>query len=100
MSFSVVSEIFLFWVGVQISPFLQLGPKSAHPKKRYTIGVSANFFWKKHMRHETAIVGPKPKQPKSRNSSYHLFVIYFACFLLFQQHKHNKNAETPIFVVF
>ena len=45
------------------------------------------------MRHETAIFGPK--KPKSRNSSYHFFA-----FLLFQQQKTPKLAETHIFIVF
>ena len=42
------------------------------------------------MRHETAIFGPK--NPKSRNSSYHFFA-----FFLFQQ---QKAPKSPIFMVF
>ena len=46
------------------------------------------------MRHETAIFGHK--KPKFINSSYHIFCL----FLLFQQQKAQKSAETPIFIVF
>ena len=44
------------------------------------------------MRHETAIFGPK--KPKFINFSYHLLLAYF---LLFQQQKTPKIAETPVF---
>ena len=60
MSFSVISENFLlFWVGVQNFPFLTTWPKKRAPKNTIKIGVSANFFLETHMRHETAIFGPK-----------------------------------------
>ena len=47
------------------------------------------------MRHETAIFGPK--KLNFINSSY---LFFFACFLLSQQQKTQKDAETPIFIVF
>ena len=43
------------------------------------------------MRHETAIFGQK--KPKFINSSYH----FFCPFLLIQQQKTQKSAETPNF---
>ena len=61
MSFSVISENFLlFWVGVQNFLFLTTWPKKRAPKKHYkNRGFSKLIFGKKHMRHETAIFGPK-----------------------------------------
>ena len=95
ISFSVISQIFHFfgWF-FKISLFWHLGPESAHPKNTIKIGVSGPFFWKADVRHETAIFGPK--KPKFINFSYH----FFAYFLLFQQQKTPKIAETPIFIVF
>ena len=74
MSFSVISQNFssFGWVS-KISPFWQLGPKSAHPQNTIKIGFQQTSFWKEHMRHETAIFGPKTK---SRNSSYHSFCLF------------------------
>ena len=46
------------------------------------------------MRHETAIFGPKNQNPEIP------VIIFFACFLLFQQQKTPNIAETPIFIVF
>ena len=76
-----------FQLSVKI--FLFLGgcpkfPKSAHPKNTIKVWVSANFFWKTHMRHETAIFGPK-----SLNSQIPV-IIFLACFLLSQQQKTQK----------
>ena len=97
MSFSVISENFLlFWVGVQNFPFLTTWPKKRAPKKHYkNSGFSKLFFWKTHMRHETAIFGPK--KLNFINSSYHFFL---PVFFSLNNRKHKKNAETPIFIVF
>ena len=46
------------------------------------------------MRHETAIFGQKNPNPEIP------VIICFAYFLLFQQQKTQKNAETPTFIVF
>ena len=76
MSFSIISENFFFfgWVS-KISLFWQLGPKSAHPKKHYkNKGFQQPFSGTKHMRHETAIFGPK--KTKFINSNYHLFCLF------------------------
>ena len=88
-----VKMFFIFGGGVQKLPFLTTWPRKRAPPNTIKIGVSANFFLKKVMRHETAIFGQK--KPKSRNSSYHFF-----CLFLFQQQKTPKLAETPIFIVF
>ena len=93
MSFSVISEIFpLFWVGVQNFPFLTTWPKKRAPKKHYkNRGFSILFFWKTHMRHETAIFGPK--KPKFINSSYHFFLLVF--FSL--NNRKHKKCRNPYF---
>ena len=93
MSFSVISENFLFfgWL-FKISLFWHLGPESLNPKNTIKIGVSGPFFWKADVCHETAVFGPKnPKFYKFQLS----FV--FACFLLFQQYKNTKIRWNPYF---
>ena len=89
-AFQLSVKIFFFfgWVS-KISLFWQLGPKSAHTKNTIKIVVSRPFFWKAVVRHETAIFGPK--KANFINSSYHFFLP------IFQQHKTQKIAETPIF---
>ena len=70
-----------FLVGVQHFPFLTTWPTKRAPKNTLKIWVSTRHFWKRDMRHETAIF-----EKKSRNSSCH----YFCLFLLFQRQKHNN----------
>ena len=79
MSFSVINQSFLFWVGVQNFLFWQLGylAQKAHPTNTFKLGVSANFFWEKHMRHETTIFGPKNKIQKFQLSFFCLFSCSF-----------------------
>ena len=45
--FQFVSQIVLFWVGVQDFPFLTTWPKKHAPQKTIKIGVSARHFLKK-----------------------------------------------------
>ena len=45
------------------------------------------------MRHETAFFGQKTQIQKFQLS-------IFSCLFLFQKHKTQKSAETPIFIVF
>ena len=94
-AFQLSVKIFFFFDRVsQNCLFLTPWPRKCAPRNTIKIGVSANFFWKKVMRHETAIFGPK--KPKFINSSY----LFFCLFLLLQQQKTQTSAETPIFIVF
>ena len=80
-SFSVINQNFLFLGGSKNCLFWQLGA----PPKHYKTGVSANFFGKKIMRHETAIFGPKKTQIQKFQLSF-LFA-----FFLFQILWVNKS---------
>ena len=82
---------FFFWVS-KISIFWQILAQKARTKKHYkNRGFRALFFWKADVRHETL----DQKIPNSFQLSF-----FFACFIIFQQHKTQKLAETPIFIVF
>ena len=89
-----LSVIFYFLVVSKISLCGQLGQKSAHPKNTIKIGVSATHFVENSSESRNGHFWTK--KPKSRNSSYH----FFCLFLLLQQQKTQKLAETPIFIVF
>ena len=96
MSFSVISENFLlFWLGVQNFPFFTTWPKERAHKKHYKNSAFRAFFFEKQL-----CVTKRPFL--DQESQIHKFQLscFFACFLLFQQHKTQKNAETPIFIVF
>ena len=59
-SFSVISQNFLFFDRVSKNClFLTPWPRKRAAKNTIKIGVSAYFFWKEVMRHETAIFGQK-----------------------------------------
>ena len=93
MSFSIISQIFLILGGCPKSPFFDnFAQKARTLKNTIKYGVSAIFEKKKHMRHETAIIGPQNQNPE-------IPVIIFACFLLFQQ-KNAKTCWNPYFIVF
>ena len=93
MSFSVISENFLlFWLGVQNFPFLQLGPKSAHTKNTIKIVVSGPFFLKSSCASRNGHFWTKKSQIHKFQLSF-----FFACFLLFQQHKTQKMLK-PLFL--
>ena len=91
-SFSVISQIFLsFWQGIQELPFLTPWPRKRAPKNTMKIWVSAYFFWKEVMRHETAIFGQK--KPNSEIP----VIIFFLPFFLFQKQKNTKICWNPYF---
>ena len=77
----------------KIAFFDTLAQKTRTQKHSKNRGFSL-FFWKKVMRHETAIF--RQKQPKFRNSSYH----FCSCLFSLSKTKTQKSAETPIFIVF
>ena len=93
-SFSVISQNFLFLTGYPKIAFLTPWPRKRAPKNTIKIGVSAYFFGKKVMRHETAIF----RQKKKPNSE--IPVIIFFCLFSISKTKTQKSAETPIFIVF
>ena len=95
-AFQLSVKIFFFfgWVS-KISLFWQLGPKSAHPKNTIKIGVSGPFFLKSRCASRNGHFWTQKSQIHKFQLSF-----FFACFLLFQQHKTQKFAETPIFIVF
>ena len=69
MSFSVISQIVLFWWGSKMSLSDNLAPKSAHPTNTIKIGVSAKHCFEKQMC-VTKRPCLDPKKPKTRNSSF------------------------------
>ena len=93
MSFSVISENFLFfWLGVQNFPFLTTWPKKRAHKKHYkNSGFRAFFFWKADVCHETAVFGPK--NPKFINFSYHFFCLFSSL----SKTKNTKICWNPYF---
>ena len=79
---------FSFLTGYPKIAFLTPWPRKRAPKNTIKIGVSACFFWKEVMRHETAIFGQK--KPNSEIP----VIIFFLAFFLFQKQKTQKSAET------
>ena len=91
-AFQLSVKIFFFFDRVSKNClFLTPWPRKRAPKNTIKIGVSAYFFWKEVMRHETAIFGQK--KPKFINSSYHFFLAFFS----FKNKKH-KNLLKPRFL--
>ena len=96
ISFSVISQIFLFfgWL-FKISLFWHLGPESAHPKNTIKIGVSGPFFLKSCCASRNGhFWTKKPKIYKFQLS------FFFGLFSSLSTTKNPKIAETPIFIVF
>ena len=89
--FSHQSNFFSLCWGVQIFPFWQIGPKSAHPQNTTKIGFQQTNFGKTDNRHETSIFGQKKQR---------IPVIIFFAFFFSLYNKNTKNAEAPIFCVF
>ena len=75
-------------------PFFDNLAQKARTQKHYKNRVSARHSWKNSLRHETAIFGQKNPNPEIP------VIIFLGSFLLFQQQKTQKSAETPIFLVF
>ena len=86
---SVKISFFFGWVS-NIALFRHLGPKSAHPKNTIKIGVSGPFVLRSRCASRNGHFWTK--KPKFINSNYH--------FLLLQQQKTHKIAETPILLCF
>ena len=88
-SFSVISQNFPFLTGYpKIAFFDTLAQKTRTPKHYKNRGFS--LFWKKVMRHGTAIFGQKTQIQKFQLS-------FFFAFFLFQKQKH-KNLPKPLFL--
>ena len=79
----------------KISLFWHLGPESAHPKNTIKIGVSGPFFLESRCASRNGHFWTKKTKIHKFQLSF-----FFAYFLLFQQQKTPKIAETPIFIVF
>ena len=91
-AFQLSVKIFFFFDRVSKDClFLTPWPRKRAPKNTIKIGVSACFFWKEVMRHETAIFGQK--KPKFRNSSYH----FFSCLFSLSKTKNTKISWNPYF---
>ena len=95
-SFSVISQFFPFlgWFFKKI-PFLHLGPKNLNPKNTIKIEVLGPFFLNSCCASRNGHFWTK--KPKIYKFQLSFFLPYF---LLFQQQKTQKSAETPIFIVF
>ena len=92
ISFSIISQSFLFLGGFSKFPFFDtLAQKARTQKNTIKIGVSGPFFWKADVRHETAIFGKK--KPKFINFSYHFFLPIFFSF----NNKKPQNCWNPYF---
>ena len=94
-SFSVISQFFLFLVGVQNFPFLTTWPKKRAPKKHYKNRGFSNPFCGKQF-----WVTKRPFLDKKSQIQKFQLSFFFCLFLLLQQQKTQKLAETPIFIVF
>ena len=93
-SFSVISQNFPFFDRVSKNClFLTPWPRKRAPKNTIKIGVSACFFWKEVMRHETAIFGQKKTQIQKFQLSF-----FFLPFFSFKNKKH-KNLLKPLFLL-
>ena len=91
-AFQLSVKIFFFFDRVSKNClFLTPWPRKRAPQNTIKIGVSAYFFCKEVMRHETAIFGQK--KPKFINSSYHLFSCLFFSF----KNKNTKICWNPYF---
>ena len=96
IAFQLSVNFFLFfgWL-FKISLFLTHWPRKPAPKNTRKIGVSGPFFLKSScVSRNGRFWTKKPKIYKFQLS------FFFAYFLLFQQQKNPKLAETPIFIVF
>ena len=95
LAFQLSVKFFFFWVAFQNFPFLTPWPRKCAPKKHYkNRGFRAFFFGKQMCVTKRPFLNQKTKIHKFQLS------FFFAYFLLFQQQKTPKIAETPIFIVF
>ena len=83
-----------FWVAFQNFPFLTPWPKKRAPKKHYKNRAFRPFFLKSSCASRNGHFWTK-------KAKIHKFQLSFFClFLLLQQQKNPKVAETPILIVF
>ena len=83
-----------FLVGVQNSPYWQLGLKNAHLKNTINIEVSATHFLKNGCAWQSRHFWPR-KKTQNKSFSYHFLFAFFSC-----NNKTRKNALKPYFIVF
>ena len=94
MSFSVISQHFLFWGDIQKVFFDNLARKRAPKKHNKNGGFSKEFFEKQ------ICVTKRPFLDKQIPNPEISVIIVFCFLLLFQQQETPKLTETLIFIVF
>ena len=87
--FSVISQNFLFWGGVQKFPFLTTWPRKRAPKEHYKNWGFSKAFWKNSYASRNGHFWTKKPYPEIPDH-------FFGSFLLFQQQKTQNSAETPV----
>ena len=92
-NFSVIGQIFLFWVAFQNFPFLTPWPKKRWPPKRYKNRGFRPFFGKQICVTKRPFLDQKTKIHKFQLS------FFLPIFFSFNNTK-PKFAETPVFIVF
>ena len=94
-SFSAISQIFPFLDGFSKFPFFTPWPKKPEHKKHYKNRGFRPFFLK-------SCCASRNGHFWTKKPNIYKFQLSFclAYFLLFQQQKTQKSAETPIFIVF
>ena len=94
-AFQLSVKISFFLGGVQKLPFLTTWPRKRAPPKHYkNRGFSTPIFEKQ------LCVTKRPFLDKKTQIHKFQLSFFFCLFLLFQQQKTQKSAETPIFIVF
>ena len=91
-SFSVISQIFLFW-GVSKIPFLTTWPRKRAPKNTLKIGVSARHFWKNSY-------ASRNSHFRTKNQIQKFQLSFLGLFSSLSTTKTQKSVDTPIFTVF
>ena len=94
-AFQLSVKIFFFLTGYPKIAFFDTLAQKTRTQKHYKNRGFSLFFWKKVMRHETAIFGQKKTQIQKFQLSF-----FFLPFFSFKNKKTQKSAETPIFIVF
>ena len=95
LAFQLSAKFFFFWVAFQNFPFLTPWPRKRAPKQHYKNRGFRAFFLKSCCASRNGHFWTKKR--KIYKFQLSLFLAYF---LLFQQPKNPKIAETPIFLVF
>ena len=90
-AFQLSVKFFFFWGGCPKFLFLTTWPKKRAPKTLWKSGFQPSFLWKKDMRHETVIFGPK--SPNSETPVITLFCLLSSL----STEKKLKNLLKPLF---